>query len=169
MSWHTGFVLMMLSIVLCFENGCQSPYRLQRQQLPQTPIFIAIPVNNHVAESVGPLLYDCIIQHFQRRGYKIVADNHQGYTLRTTIDALSIAQRFISQDIILLDKLTELTITCGLYNYNNTLIKEKTFVFETIVPKTQAPLQQDAYTNYHIQQTLKQNLDTIEQAFKPYL
>lgn len=169
MNWQSASMCFALLTIFCIGSGCQTPYRLQRQQPPQTPIFVAMPVNNHVAESVGPLLYDAMIKHFQRRGYLLVDTAPQGYTLRTTIDALSTTQRFISQDIVLLDKLTELAITCGLYNFRNERVKEQRFVFEIVVPKSQAPLQQDAYTNYHIQQMLAKNLALVEQAFKPYL
>lgn len=150
-------------------SSCQCPYRLQRQKIPQTPIFIEMPINNHVAESLGPLLYDAMIGHFQQRGYVLTDSIHKGYRLCTQIKSLSISQRFISQDIVLLNKLTELIVTCSLYNFCGELLKEKTFVFETIIPKSQLPLQQNAYTKYYVQQMLEYNLNTIEQVFKPYL
>lgn len=150
-------------------GSCQSPYRLQRQQIPQTPIFIAIPVNNHVANSIGSLLYDAMIVHFQQRGYVLSDNTYNAYRLCTRIESLSVSQRFISQDIVLLNKLTELVVTCSLYNFCGELLHEKTFVFETIIPKSQYSLQQNAYTKYYMQRMFEYNLSSIEQVFKPYL
>ena len=144
-------------------------YRLRVVAPAQIPLFIAMPINENAAEPIGQIMYDKLISHFQQRGYALVAQPVQGYVLKTTIRSLKTIQQFISQDVILLHKLIELNAECSLYNFGNELIKEKNFIFETIISKAAAPLQQDAYTTYALGDMLERHLQIIEQTFRPYL
>lgn len=128
-----------------------------------------MPLNEREALPLGPLLYDVFIQYFAQRGYTLVSDAVQGYVLKTTIERLDTKQHFISKDVVLLNKLVEISLVCGLYNFRNELIKEKKFIFYTIVPKALIPLQQDIYTHFYLRGMLEHNMRSIELFLKPYL
>ncbi len=157
-------------VFLCaLTVGCNAPYRIRCAPRPQTPIFIAMPINDCAVEPIGQLLYSVLVQQLQQRGYELANTPDRGYVLRISVLSLAATQHFISQDVVLLDKLMELNVTCRLYNFRNELVKEKLFTFETIVPKTQTPLQQDAYTSYYLRSMLEHHVQSIEQTFRPYL
>ena len=154
-------------IMLFLTNACG--YRLRIAKPPTTPLFIALPVNDKAVEPIGQLVYDIFINHFAQCGYTLVDLPGRGYTLKTVVQYCNAKQHFISQDVVLMNKLVEVKLICELYNFGNSLVAEKSFMLETIVSKAQLPLQQDAYTNYDLRAMLERHAHIIEQAFRPYL
>ena len=144
-------------------------HRVRIASRPQTPIFIAMPINDTAAEPISQLLYDALVATFQRQGYDVATCPQQGYVLKTTVEWLMPTQHFISQDVVLLHKLVELKAICSLYNFRKELVLEKTFIFETIISKALAPLQQDAYTVHSLRGMLEHHIQIIEQTFRRHL
>ncbi|MBM3886291.1 hypothetical protein FJ364_00015 [Candidatus Dependentiae bacterium] len=153
--------------ILFLITGCSTRVRIATR--PQTPLFIAMPINDSAVEPIEQLLYDVLLKNFQTRGYNLVSSQKQGYVLKTTILSLMPLQKFISQDVILLNKLVELKINTSLYNFKNELITQKIFAFETIISKAKVPLQQDAYTSYALHGMLEHHIQIIEQYMRQYL
>jgi hypothetical protein len=160
-----SFFMFFLTLIV----GCSSGYQVRIAKQPQTPLFISMPINDSSEQPLAPSLYNALVSHYQKRGYRLVDQKSQGYVLKTTIQGLTPTQHFISQDVVLLHKLVELKVTCSLYNFANTVVAEKTFIFETIISKAQAPLQQDAYTMYSLRGMLEHQLQMVEQFFRQYL
>lgn len=160
-------------LLLLFLNlwsaGCNTPYRIRAVPRPQTPLFIAIPRNNEATEAIGQQLYSELIKHYQERGYHLVNTPQQGYSLQTFVTSLRTSQRFISQDVVLFNKLITLELLCTLHNFRGEVVKEKSFMIEGLIPKAHAPLQQDAYTFYYLHVMLERYIHKIEQTFRPHL
>lgn len=144
-------------------------YRMRIASRPQTPIFIAMPINDSAAEPVSQLLYDALVGTFQRQGYDVASWPQQAYVLKTTVQYLTPTQHFISQDVVLLHKLVQLKAICSLYNFRKELVLEKTFTFEAIISKALAPLQQDAYMVHSLGGMLERHIQIIEQTFRRHL
>lgn len=162
--WHLLPLLLSL-----WSAGCNTPYRLRAVPRPQTPLFIAIPRNNEAIEPIGQQLYNELIKYYQERGYHLVTTPQQGYSLHTLVTSLRTAQRFISQDVVLFNKLITLELLCTLRNFRGEVVKEKSFTIEGLIPKAHAPLQQDAYTFYYLHVMLERHIHKIEQTFRPHL
>jgi hypothetical protein len=161
---HLIFFTLFFLIIL---PGCS--YRMRIAKPPQTPIFIAMPINDNAPEPISQLLYEALVSTFLQQGYDVVARPQQGYVFKTIVQYLTPTQHFISQDVVLLHKLVEFKAICSLYNFRKELVLEKTFTFETIVSKALAPLQQDAYTVQSLCGMLERNIQTIEQTFRQHL
>lgn len=158
----------LLYLIVSVIAGC-SINKIRIAAKPQTPFFVAMPINDGVPEPIGPAFYHKLIEYLEHRNYKIVTKPNQGYILKTTIHSLTPIQHFISQDVVLLHKLVELKATCSIYNFAHTLIAEKTFCFETIISKAQSPLQQDSYTMYTLHGMLEHQLQSVEQFCRRHL
>lgn len=158
---------MLLSLLL-IVNGCGN-VKIRFIRPPQQKLFIDFPFNDKTPFPIEKILYKKLLKFYKERGYQLTNKAMCDVILTSTVNHFIDKQRFISRDIILLNKLIELSINFQLTTKSGSLIKNETILFETILSKSLNPQEEWLYSSHYVQSMLDSKLLRIEQKFRKYL
>ena len=134
-----------------------------------TPIFIELPQSNNVFENISGLMYESLVDHFRRIGYKVIDNQRSGYVLRITIKSLEPMQKYVSPDILLFHSTIRLELLCQLLNFNNDIVVSKTFYFSRLISKPNNPSFNSDFLSYEYKKMMWSAAPKIEQYFRKFL
>lgn len=163
--------IFLAAAILCL-SGCQlkhggSTYCVHKSR--RIPIFIELPGNKNVFENISSLVYDSLVSHFQRVGYKVVSASSSAYALRVTIKSLEPVQKYVSPDILLFHSTIKLELLCQLLNYRKEVVAERVFSFDRLISKPKNPVLNSDFLNYEYKRLMWLAASKIEQYFKKFI
>jgi len=161
-----------LVILFFFLSACQlrrggSTYCMRKHI--NTPIFIELPGNDNVFENISTLVYDSLVSHFQRIGYKVVSSASSAYSLRVTIKSLDPVQKYVSPDILLFHSTVKMELFCELLNYRKEVVTQRSFSFDRLISKPKNPVLNSDFLNYEYKRLMWSAAPKIEQYFKKFI
>jgi hypothetical protein len=162
-----GIILLALLLPACQLRRGGATYQL-RERI-KTSIFIELPSNSNVFENISSLVYESLVSHFQRVGYKVVSNQSSAYSLRITIKNLEPIQKYVSPDILLFHSTVKLELYCQLLNYRKEVVAEKTFYFDRLISKPKNPVLNSDFLNYEYKKLMWNAAPKIEQYFKKFI
>jgi hypothetical protein len=138
-------------------------------QKVSTPIFIELPQSNNVFENISGLIYESLVDHFRRVGYKVMDNQRSAYSLQITIKSLEPIQKYVSPDILLFHSTLKLELLCQLLNFNKEAVASKSFYFSQLVSKPNNPSLNSDFLNYEYKKLMWRAAPKIEQYFRKFL
>ena len=171
-SVKTFFFMLFLGPILFLCASCKPKQHYAASYATNknaVPLFIKMPANTLVFENISHLLHTTLVYHFKRVGYPLAQQAHDGYTLALSIKALTPTQKYVSPDVLLFHARLKLELTCELYNFNNLLIKQKTFCFSTLISKPINPILNSSFLDFEYKKLFERAAPKIEQYIRPLL
>ncbi len=138
-------------------------------QKADIPIFIELPSNQLVFDNIVPLLYDSLYHHYVRVGYTLVNDQAHGYSIRVNVRALDPYNKLVSPDLVLMHYTVRAELDCILYNFNNEVVAQKTFLFSRLISKPRDPILSSDFLDFEYKRLFDRSVPAIERFFRPYL
>lgn len=133
------------------------------------PIFIDFPNSNSVFENISGLIYESLVDHYRRIGYRVVDRQGTAYSMRVTIKSLDPIQKYVSPDILLFHSTIRLELFCQLLNFNNDEVMSKSFYFTRLVSKPNNPSFNSDFLAYEYKKLMWSASPKIEQYFRKFL
>lgn len=161
------FGIFLLLLPACQLKRGGSTYRLRGRV--STPIFIEMPQNNNVFENVSGLIYESLVSHFQRIGYKVLDKPNSAYSLQVIIKSLEPIQKYVSPDILLFHSSIKLVLSCQLLNYRKEVVAQKDFNFDRLVSRPKNPVLNSDFLSYEYKRLMLHAAPKIEQYFRKFL
>jgi len=133
------------------------------------PIFIQMPRNVVVFDNLSPILYGSLIDEFKRKGYKLSYNQKNSYILIIKIKNLFPVSKFISPDMLLYNTKIGLELHCKLFDVNNKLINEKSFLFSRLINKPKDPIMNTNFLDYQYKKIMIRASRKIETYIRRFL
>jgi len=166
------FQYFFLLLLILFMPACvqkQNSFSHQEITKANIPLFIEMPTNNMVFDNISPHVYQAVYNHFQKLGYRLVSNNHNGYVLKIKIKNLESINKLISPDVLLFDATIRIELVCQLCSFDNKLVTEKTFSCQNLISKPRSPILNSDFLEFTYNRIFRRAVPKIEQYFRPFL
>jgi len=164
-----------LNLILCFFiilfPACIPQQHLSHVAIQKAdiPLFIEMPPNDMVFDNISPLVYQALFHHYQKIGYRLVNKRSDGYVLVVKIKNLDPLYKLVSPDILLFHSMMKLELFCQLFNFDNTLVTQKTFFFTSLISKPRSPILNSDFLEFNYKRLFARSVPKIEQYMRPFL
>lgn len=169
---NNKILLRLFFFMLFLHASCnQKRYDKSAQTIKKAavPICIKMPSNSFVFDNISPLLHTALVHHFKRIGYTLVQQEQNGYVLTIVIKNLSIAQNYISPDILPFHANIKLELLCLVHNFAGSQIAQKVFYFSTLISKPINPILNSSFVDFEYKKLCDRSAIKIEQFIRPLL
>jgi hypothetical protein len=167
------FLNILCIIILFFLSSCahSGVDRAIGSRVSPSEIYIEMPRSAQVFENIAPILYDALLKHFERAGFKVVDSSRNCPVLRTWIKKVEPEYKFFSPDLLTYAVKMGIHLECSLIQEDGTAYpgKPKVFRFFTLVSKPKKTIFLSAFLDFEWRRLFERSVPQIDYFFRSHI
>ena len=166
--------LNILCIIILFSLSSCAYRNVDRSidsQVRSSEIYIEMPQSAQVFENIAPILYDALLTHFGRVGFKVVDSSRNRPVLRTWIKMVEPEYKFFSPDLLTYSVKMGIHLECSLIKEDGAAypVNPKTFRFFTLVSKPKKTIFLSAFLDFEWRRLFERSVPQIDYFFRSHI